>query len=107
MAAYSVIVVSNDENYRKRSVRYNWQTEFDQQKAEASMAIAELYEQYSYEAVMAAALDLIHNEVSNEFREEYGREHGDDYSPPNPRHDIIDNESVPDKSSVDNSEGDE
>jgi hypothetical protein len=100
-----VIVVSDNEKYRKQTARYEWQTEFDRQKAEASTKITELYDRYSYEAVMAAMLDLIHDNISDKFREEYGREYGDDYLPPNPRHGIVPEESTKDKDSADNSEG--
>ena len=95
--------MTDDDEYRKPNTRYEWQSEFDQQKAEARMAIVELYDKYSYEAVMAAMLDLTNNELSNRLREEYGREYGDEYLPPNPRHGIVEDESTTDEVSTDNS----
>jgi len=96
--------MTNNKEYRKPNIRYEWQTEFDRQKAEASMKIAELFDEYSPEAVMAAMLDVIHDNMSNEFREEHGREYGDDYLPPNPRQGIVTDESTSDEGSADNFE---
>lgn len=52
--------------------------DFDRQKAEAQTEIAQLYEKYSHEAVVAAMSELLHKKTLNRCQEEFntGSERG-------------------------------
>jgi len=54
-----------------------WQTEWDKQKSEIKIKIAELglYEEYEPETIQAALLEFLDDDLRSDLKEKFGEKH--------------------------------